>query len=85
MRNVKRISLSRKEKGHNQKRKNYESENFTCKGKHTVKVVGQPVVKLVERLEEKSCKIIFMCIKQLRNTQNKNMYDFKNIKHGHEE
>lgn len=84
MRNVKRISLSRKEKGHNQKYKNYESENFTCKGKHTVKV-DQSVIKLAERLKEKSSKIIFMYNKQLRNTQNKNMYDFKNIKHGDEE
>ena len=58
MRNVERISLSRKEKGHNQKYKNYERENFTCKGKHTVEVVDQSVIKLAGRLKDKSKEII---------------------------
>ena len=37
-----------------------KGKNFTCKGKHTIEVVDQSVIKLVERLKDKSSKIIFM-------------------------
>ena len=47
-----------------------KEQSITCKGKHTVKVIGQPRIKLVGRLKNRSSKIKYMCNKRLSNTQN---------------
>ena len=62
-----------KGKDHYQKHENYERKNLTGKGKHTVKVVDQPLIKLVGSLKDKSSKITYIHNKQLRDTQNKKM------------
>ena len=43
------------------------------KSKHTVNVVNQPLIKLVENLKYKSSKIIYFHNKQLGDTQNQKM------------
>ena len=40
------------------------------KGKHTVKAENHPHIKLIERLKDKSSKLIYIQNKELTNTQN---------------
>ena len=53
---------------------------MTGKGKYTVKVVDQPPITLVEILNNKGWKIIYIHNKKLRDTQKDVRYDIKNIK-----
>ena len=50
-------------------------KKLTGKGKHIVKVGNHPHTKLVERLKGISSKIICIHHKQLRDTQNNEMYN----------
>ena len=50
-----------------------KKKNLIGKGKYTEKVVNQPCAKLAGRLKDKSSKTIYICDKQLRDTQNKKM------------
>ena len=55
-----------------------ESRNLTGKGNYTKKkkkkVADQPLIKLIGRLTDKSNKIIYIHNKQVRDTQNKNVF-----------
>ena len=73
-RNVKGNSLSKKEKATTRNMKIMKGKTSPIKEiNYTVKVVNQPCTKLVGRLKEKSSKIIYICNKQLRDIQNKNV------------
>ena len=50
-------------------------KKFTGKGKHTVKAGNHAHKNLVWRIKDKSSKIICIHNKQLRDTQNNQMYD----------
>ena len=50
-----------------------KEKNLIGKRKNTVKVVDQPLIKLVGRLKHKSNKIIYIHNKCLRDTQSKTM------------
>ena len=49
-----------KRKGHDQKYEKYRRKNHIGKVKYTVKVVAQPLIKLLGRLKDKSSKIIYI-------------------------
>ena len=61
-----------------------KGKNHIGKGKHTAKIVNQPLIKLVGRLKDKSSKIIYVYNKQLQDThmQKDVKYDIKYIKYG---
>ena len=65
--------LSEKEKTTTRKHENYKQKKLTGKGKHIVKVGNHSLIKLVGRLKDKSSKIIYIHIKQLRERQNNQM------------
>lgn len=53
--------LQQKRKIHNRKKyENCRSKNLTDIGEHMVRVVGQPLIKLVGRSKDKNRKIIYM-------------------------
>ena len=51
----------------------YKGKKLIVKGKYIVKKGHEPEIKLVERLKNKSKKIIYIHNKQLRYTQNNQM------------
>ena len=57
-----------------------KGKNSIDKGRYPVKVVYQPLTKLVGRLKDKSSKIIYVDNKQLRDTQKGMNCDVKNSK-----
>ena len=63
--------LRRKEKATTRNKRITKGKNLTGKGKHIVKVVDQPLIKLVEKLQDKRSKIICIYNKYLRDTKNK--------------
>ena len=50
----------KKKKIYNYKSENYKRKNPTGKGKHTVKVVNQPFIKLVGGLKDESSRTIYI-------------------------
>ena len=70
---VKETSLNRKEADKNRNIKFTKGKNLIGKGKYTLKVVDQPLIKLVGRLKNKICKIIYIHNKCLRNIQQKDV------------
>ena len=53
------MNFFRQRKCHNYKYENYKRKNLIGKSKYTVKIVDQPLVKLVGMLKNKSIKIIY--------------------------
>ena len=66
LKNVKRDFSKGKRTDQTKKHENHE-------GKYAVKVVNLPCIKLVRRLKGKSSKTIYVCNKNLRNSQNKKL------------
>ena len=58
-----------------------KEKNLIGKGKYTVKVVNQPLIKLVGRLNDKRNKVIYIHSKQLGDTQKNVIYGVINSKH----
>ena len=69
--NVSKTLLSGEEKMIARNMKITKGKNLMGKGKHIVKVVNQPLPKLIGRLKDKSSKIVYIYNKQLRDRQNK--------------
>ena len=70
---IKGSSLSKKEKTRTRHIKVIKEYNLIGKGKYTVKVVDQPLTKLVGRVKKQSSKIIYIHDRQLQDIQNKKM------------
>ena len=71
LRRIKGSSLSKKEKTRTRSIKVIKEYNLIGKGKYTVKVVDQPLIKLVGRIKKQSSKIIYIHDRQLQDIQNK--------------
>ena len=52
--------------------KTTKRKNLIGKGKYTVKVGGQPLIKLVRKLKDRSTKTIYIQNRLLQDKQNKN-------------
>ena len=44
-----------------------KEKNLICKGKHTVKVIDQPLIKPIRILKDKSCKLNYIYYERLKN------------------
>lgn len=80
MRNVKGTSLCRKDQNTNNNRK--EKNSHFGKGKHLVKAVYQPTIKLVQKLKGRSRKIVCNYNIKLRDTHTRSKKKNDKNKHG---